>query len=144
MRPEIYLRFFKHRPNQLCQYVKKHNQKHTFFHSCSSIGKLLPDLIDVGYEIINPVQINSVNMDPATLKQEFGSNITFWGGSADTRNVLTRSSPEEVKQHVTELFTIFSPGRRYIFNTVHNILPDVPRENIIAMVQAFMPLIVKN
>jgi uroporphyrinogen decarboxylase len=75
-------------------------------------------------------------MEPKFLKEEFGDDITFWGGGADTRNVITRKSPEDVKKHITELLEIFTPGGGYIWNTVHNILPDVPPENIVAMFEA--------
>jgi uroporphyrinogen decarboxylase len=108
----------------------------TFLPSCGSIYRLLPDLIAAGYDVINPVQTNSVEMDPATLKKEFGNDITFWGGGADTRTVLNGKTPQEVKDHVKERLEIFSPGGGFVFNTVHNIMPDVPPENIIAMFEA--------
>jgi uroporphyrinogen decarboxylase len=109
---------------------------HTFLHSCGSIYKLLPDLIEAGYDIINPVQINSRDMEPERLKREFGSDITFWGGGADTRSVLNRRTPPEVKDHVRSLIETLAPGGGFVFNTVHNILPDVPPENIVAMYEA--------
>ena len=105
-------------------------------HSCGSIYKLLPDLIEAGFEVINPVQINSRDMEPARLKQEFGRDITFWGGGADTRHVLNQATPAAVKEHVKRLLDVFAPGGGYVFNTVHNILPDVPPENIVAMYEA--------
>ena len=107
-----------------------------FYHSCGSIVPLLPDLIDTGIDILNPVQINARDMDPKFLKENFGDDITFWGGGADTRNVINRKSSEEVKKHVLELLEIFFPGGGYIWNTVHNILPDVPPQNIVAMFEA--------
>jgi uroporphyrinogen decarboxylase len=109
---------------------------HTFLHSCGSIYRVIPDLIDVGFEVLNPVQINSRDMEPERLKREFGQDVTFWGGGANTRDVLNSASPEEVKDHVTELLEIFMPGGGFVFNTVHNILPDVPPENIVAMFEA--------
>jgi len=136
MHPDIYRKLFKPRHTELCDYVKTHSQMHTFLHSCGSIYKLLPDLIDAGFEIINPVQITSRDMDPARLKAEFGEDITFWGGGADTRYVLNNGTPAQVSEHVTELLEIFSPGGGYVFNTVHNILPDVPPENIVSMFEA--------
>jgi uroporphyrinogen decarboxylase len=136
MAPETYRTLFKPRHTILCDYVKKHSQMHTFLHSCGSIYKLLPDLIEAGFEIINPVQITSRDMDPARLKQEFGQDITFWGGGCDTRHVLNRATPAEVKEHVKRLLDIFARDGGYVFNTVHNILPDVPPENIVAMYEA--------
>ena len=137
MNPEIYRKLFKPRHTALCDYVKSHSQMHTFLHSCGSLYRLMPDLIDAGFEIINPVQITSRDMDPARLKAEFGQDVTFWGGGADTRYVLNEGTPTEVKEHVTELLEIFAPGGGYVFNTVHNILPDVGPENIMAMLDAF-------
>ena len=120
----------------LCDYVKSHSMMHTFIHSCGSISKFIPDLIEAGIEIINPVQTNAKDMEPEKLKKEFGNDVTFWGGGADTRVVLNRGTPEEVKSHVLERLKIFSKGGGFVFNTVHNILPDVPPENILAMFEA--------
>lgn len=136
MSPAIYRRLFKPRHTILCDYVKKHSRMHTFLHSCGSIYRLLPDLIEAGYDIINPVQINTRDMEPERLKREFGRDITFWGGGADTRRVLNRGTPAEVKDHVRRLIEIFAPGGGFVFNTVHNVLPDVPPENIVAMYEA--------
>jgi uroporphyrinogen decarboxylase len=136
MSPQVYRKLFKPRHTILCDYVHSHSQMHTFLHSCGSIHKLLPDLIEVGYDIINPVQINTRDMEPDRLKREFGQDITFWGGGADTRHVLNRATPSEVKDHVKELVDIFAPGGGFVFNAVHNILPDVPPENIEAMFEA--------
>lgn len=136
MRPAIYRRLFKPRHRQLCDYIKKHSQMHILLHSCGAIAPLIPDLIDCGFEILNPVQINNEGMEPESLKQQFGSKITFWGGGADTRNVLPRKTPNEVKEHVMELLNVFTPGGGFVFNQVHNILPDVPPENIVAMYEA--------
>jgi len=136
MRPQTYQKLFKPRHTILCDYVKAHSNMHTFLHSCGSIYKLMPDLIEAGFEIINPVQISSRDMDPERLKREFGDDITFWGGGADTRRTINHGSPAEVKDHVRHKIETFSPGGGFVFNTVHNIMPDVPPENIIAMFEA--------
>ncbi len=136
MAPEIYKKLFKPRHTMLCDYVKKHSQMRTYLHSCGSIYKLMPDLIEAGFEVINPVQTNCADMEPEKLKREFGQDITFWGGGVDTRQILNRAKLEEVKDQVKQRLEIFSPGGGYVFNTVHNILPDVPPENIIAMFEA--------
>ena len=136
MSPQVYRKLFKPRHTILCDYVHSHSQMHTFLHSCGSIYRLLPDLIEAGYDIINPVQINTRDMEPERLKREFGQDITFWGGGADTRHVLNRATPAEVKDHVRGLVDIFAPGGGFVFNAVHNILPDVPPENIEAMFEA--------
>jgi len=136
MAPETYRQLFKPRHAMLCDYVHKHSNMKTFLHSCGSIYRLMPDLIEAGYDVINPVQTNSAEMDPATLKKEFGADITFWGGGADTRTILNGATPEEVKRHVKERLDIFAPGGGFVFNTIHNIMPDVPAANIIAMYEA--------
>jgi uroporphyrinogen decarboxylase len=136
MDPKIYRKLFKPRHKVMLDYVKEHSQMHTYLHSCGSIYRVIPDLIDAGFEVLNPVQINSRDMEPERLKREFGDAVTFWGGGANTRDVLNKATPEEVKDHVTELLEIFMPGGGYVFNTVHNILPDVPPENIVAMFEA--------
>ncbi len=136
MQPAIYRKLFKPRHTILCDYVHRHSNMHTFLHSCGSIYKFIPDLIEAGYEILNPVQINSRDMEPERLKQEFGDDVTFWGGGADTRSILNQAAPEEVKDHVRRNIEIFSRGGGFVFNTVHNIMPDVPPENIVAMFEA--------
>jgi len=133
---ETYREFFKLHHKTMCEYVKKHSAMHTMLHSCGGIYDLIPDLIDAGFEILNPVQINALNMEPLRLKKEFGKDITFWGGGADTRNVLNNATPREVKDHVKYNLDIFSKGGGYVFNTVHNIMPDVPPQNIVAMFEA--------
>ncbi len=133
---ETYNDFFKPRHKQMCDYVKSNSAMHTMLHCCGGIYELIPELIDAGFEILNPVQINALNMEPVRLKKEFGKDITFWGGGADTRNVLNNATPVEVKNHVKQNLEVFSKGGGYVFNTVHNILPDVPPQNIMAMFEA--------
>jgi len=134
--PKIFREIFKPRITEICDFIKKKSTMKIFYHSCGSIVPLIPDLIDTGIDILNPVQINARDMAPKFLKENFGDEITFWGGGADTRNVINRKSPEEVKKHVLELLEIFFPGGGYVWNTVHNILPDVPPQNIVAMFEA--------
>ncbi len=136
MSPATYRRFFKPRHQAMCEYIRKHSTMRPFLHSCGGIAPLIPDLIEVGFQILNPVQTNCRGMDPAVLKREFGRDVTFWGGGCDTRRVLNRCSPAEVKRHVRERLEVFAPGGGYVFNTVHNILPEVPPENIVAMFEA--------
>ena len=133
---ETYREFFKRRHKMLCDYVKANSSMHTMLHSCGGIYELIPELIEAGFEILNPVQINALNMEPKRLKNEFGREITFWGGGCDTKSILNHASPQQVKDHVKHNLEIFSKGGGYVFNTVHNIMPDVPPENIIAMFEA--------
>lgn len=136
MPPELYRKLFKPRHTKLCEYVHGNSNMKTFLHSCGSIYKIMPDLIEAGYDVINPVQTNCVDMEPERLKREFGKDICFWGGGCDTRGVLNRATPDEVKAHVRERLEILSPGGGFVFNTIHNILPEVPPENVVAMFEA--------
>ena len=134
--PDLYRRLFKPRHSRLCDYVHQNSRMKTFLHSCGSLYRLLPDLIEAGYDVINPVQTDCRDMEPHRLKREFGTNICFWGGGCDTRNVLNRATPNELRRHVLERLETFAPGGGFVFTTVHNILPDVPPENIVAMYEA--------
>jgi len=136
MKPETYRELFKPRHKILCDYVKSHSNMRTFLHSCGSVDMLIPDLIDVGFDILNPVQTNAKNMEPEYLKNKYGKDITFWGGGIDTRNMLNLGTPIEIRKQVLKRLEIFSKDGGYVFNTVHNILPDVPPENIVAMFDA--------
>jgi uroporphyrinogen decarboxylase len=136
MPPATYRKLFKPRHAQLNAFVKEHSRMKTFLHSCGSIYELIPDLIEAGFQVLNPVQTNCRDMEPERLKREFGRDVAFWGGGADTRHVLGRKSPEEVKRHVRERLEIFAPGGGFVFNTIHNIMPDIPPENIVAMFEA--------
>jgi uroporphyrinogen decarboxylase len=136
MPPELYRKLFKPRHAQLCEFVHQNSGMKTFLHSCGSIYKIMPDLIEAGYDVINPVQTNCVDMEPAKLKREFGRDICFWGGGCDTRTVLNKATPGDVKKHVLERLEVFAPGGGFVFNTVHNILPEVPPENVMAMFEA--------
>ncbi|MBN2762488.1 MAG: methyltransferase [Bacteroidales bacterium] len=133
---ETYHEFFFPRHKQMCDYVKANSSAHTMLHSCGGIYELIPELIDAGFEILNPVQINAINMEPERLKREFGRELTFWGGGCDTKSVLNRGTPQEIKDHVKHNLEVFTRGGGFIFNTVHNIMPDVPPENITAMFEA--------
>jgi uroporphyrinogen decarboxylase len=136
MPPAMYRKLFKPRHAQLCDYVHTHSRMKTYLHSCGSIYELLPDLIEAGYDVINPVQTNCRDMEPEKLKREFGRDICFWGGGCDTRAVLNRATPGEVRRHVLDRLKVFAPGGGFVFNTVHNILPEVPPRNIEAMFAA--------
>jgi len=133
MSPKMYRQIIKPCHRQVYEYVKTHSDLYIFLHTCGSIYKLIPDLIEVGVDILNPVQISAADMDPARLKREFGQDVTFWGGGADTQHVLPNATPEEVRQHVRELIEIFAPGGGYVFCQVHNIQANVPPENVVAM-----------
>lgn len=136
MSREKYQTLFKPHHAKLNEYVHKHSQMKTFLHSCGSIYPIIGDLIDAGYDILNPVQTTARQMDPQILKNEFGKDITFWGGGCNTRTVLNRATPKEVYEYSRKMIDIFSVDGGFVFNTEHNIMPDVPGENIVAMYKA--------
>ena len=136
MSPAMYREFFKPRHAAMWQRAKELADVKVMLHSCGDIGALLPDLIEAGLDAVNPVQITCPGMEPRRLKAEFGRDITFWGGGCDTREVLPRGTPQEVADHVRRQVEILAPGGGFVFQQVHNILADVPPENIIAMFDA--------
>lgn len=107
-----------------------------FFHSCGNVRPLLPDFIEIGVDILNPVHIRATGMEPGALKRDFGRDIVFWGGAVDTQDVLPYGAPEQVRDDVRRNIEALAPGGGYVFNTVHNIQADVPAENIVALWEA--------
>lgn len=136
MSREKYQELFKPHHTKLNEYVHTHSNMKTFLHSCGSLYPIIPDLIEAGYDCLNPIQTTAYQMDPAVLKREFGKDITFWGGGCNTRSILNRSTPKEVYDYTTRMLEIFTPGGGYVFNQEHNIMPDVPAGNLLAMYQA--------
>ena len=134
--PQMYRRFFKPRHRLIFERVRRRSGIHVFLHSCGAIAPLLPDLIEIGVEIINPVQTSAKGMEPERLKHEFGKDLTFWGGGCDTQRVLPHGTERDIDEHVRRRFDILAPGGGFVFNQVHNILPNVPPQNIVAMIEA--------
>lgn len=131
--PRMYREFFKPRHARMWKRAKELANVKVMLHSCGGVRELLPDLIDAGLDAINPVQITCAGMEGRGLKADFGKDITLWGGGCDTRFILPHGSPEEIRRHVQEQMAILSPGGGFVFQQVHNILADIPPENILAM-----------
>ncbi len=132
--PNSYRKLLKPLHKEMFDYIHSRSDAKIFFHSCGAVRKLIPDLIDVGVDILNPVQVNAANMDSLELKQEFGKDICFWGGGVDTQTAFDEShTPDEVRADVRKRLNDFMPGGGFIFNTIHNIQGNVPPENIMAM-----------
>lgn len=134
--PAMYREFFKPRHARMWRRAKELAPVKVKLHSCGSVRKLLPDLIDAGLDAINPVQISCAGMDAAGLKADFGRRMTFWGGGCDTHRVLTFGTPEEIRKHVRRQIETLRPGGGFVFQQVHNILANVPPENVMAMFDA--------
>lgn len=108
----------------------------TFIHSCGSVLPFIPEFIDAGFDILNPVQCSAKGMDARTLKREFGKDIVFWGGGIDTQHTLPFGQPEEVYRQARERIEIFAEGGGYVFTSIHNVQSNVPTENLLALVRA--------
>jgi len=131
--PFMYRKYIKPRQNKLYSFIKKKKSSiYIFFHCCGSVYDLIPDLIEVGVDILNPVQVSAKKMDTKKLKKEFGNEITFWGG-IDTQRVIPYGNSREINDEVKKRIDDLAPGGGFIFAPVHNIQADVPPENIISM-----------
>jgi uroporphyrinogen decarboxylase len=134
MSPATYQRMIKPYHQEAFKLIKRYTGAKVFLHSCGSVYKLLPDLIDAGVEILNPVQVSARDMDTQRLKQQFGDRLSFWG-AIDTQHILPHGSPDEVRTEVERRVRDLAPGGGYVLAPVHNIQADVPPINIITMYQ---------
>jgi len=134
--PAMYREFFKPRHKLMWGKAKELANVKVQLHSCGGIRELIPDLIEAGLDAVNPVQISCRGMELSGLKRDFGKDIVFWGGGCDTQDILSNASPETVKRHVRQQADIFGRGGGFVFQQVHNILANVPPENIAAMFDA--------
>ena len=136
MSPAMYEEFFKPRHARMWARAKELANVKVMLHCCGGVQPLLRHLIEAGLDAINPVQISCTGMDPRALKQQFGKDLTFWGGGCDTHRVLSGGTPDEIRQHVRQQVEILKPGGGFVFQQVHNVLANVPPENIVAMFEA--------
>ena len=131
--PKTYRALYQPFHKRLNDWVHEHTSWKTFIHSCGSVMALIPDFIEAGFDILNPVQTSAANMDPAELEARFGDQITFWGGGVDTQRTLPFGTADEVREQVRERIRVFGPGGGFVFNSIHNVQAQVPIENILAM-----------
>jgi len=136
--PDLYRKLIKPRHTRLFGTIKKHAKADVkiFYHCCGNIAPLLPDLIESGIDILNPVQVSAEGMNTRELKRMYGKDLTFYGGGVDTQRVLPFGTPAQVRDEVRRRIDDLAPDGGFIFNTVHNIQADVPPENILAMREA--------
>jgi len=114
-------------------FLKANSDYKLFFHTCGAMEPFIPILIECGVDIINPVQVSCKNMEPFALKKNYGDKICFWGGGCDTQGALNSGTPEEVADNVRYLMSALAPNSGFVFNQVHNVMGNVPPENIAAM-----------
>ncbi len=131
--PASYRKLYQPFHRRVNDWVHQHTPWKTFIHSCGSVVLLLPDIIDAGFDVLNPVQCSAAGMDPRTLKERFGAKLAFWGGGVDTQKTLPFGTPDEIRRQVRERIEIFGRGGGFVFNTVHNVQAGVPAENLVAL-----------
>ena len=136
MSPAMYEEFFKPRHARMWQRAKELANVKVMLHCCGGVRPLLQHLIDAGLDAINPVQISCTGMEAGGLKRDFGRHVTFWGGGCDTHRVLSQGTPQEIREHVRAQMHLLKPGGGFVFQQVHNVLADVPPENVISMFDA--------
>jgi hypothetical protein len=129
---ELYSPYHK----RINDWIRTHTKWKIMKHCCGAVEKLVPSLIESGFDILNPVQCTASGMDPVHLKSAYGGRLTFWGGGVDTQTVLQFGTPEQIRKQVIERCRIFSKNGGFVFSTVHNILPNTPVSSIVAVIQA--------
>jgi uroporphyrinogen decarboxylase len=131
--PATYRALVRPLHRELFAFLHAHTDAKVFFHTCGAVRELIPDLIEIGVDVLNPVQVSAAGMDTASLKREFGRDLVFWGGGVDTQRVLGGGTPDEVRAEVRRRVGDLAPGGGFVFAAVHNIQPNVPPENVLAM-----------
>lgn len=134
--PRMYREFFQPRHKLMWNRAKELADVKVMLHCCGAVRQLLPDIIAAGLDAINPVQISGKGMEAEGLKRDFGRDLTFWGGGCDTQKVLPEGTPAHVREHVLRQCEVMAPGGGFVFQQVHNVMANVPAENVIAMFDA--------
>lgn len=136
--PKMYRQFIKPRHKALYDFIHSKTRAKVFMHSCGSVYDVVPDLIEAGVEILNPVQRSAAKMDIAVLKKEFGKDLSFWGGGIDVQRVLPFASLEEIDREVRYTMDTMAPGGGYVFVPSHNIQADVTADRIHQMYESVL------
>ncbi len=134
--PDAYRDLFKPFHRRICDWIHEHTTWKVMMHTCGGVRPLLDDIIDAGFDVLNPVQSSAAGMDARELKDEYGGRIVFWGGGVNTQKTLPFGTPEDVYREVSERIRIFNTGGGFVFNAVHNIQTGTPVENLRAMLDA--------
>lgn len=131
--PKAFRSLYKPFYKRVNDWIHENTNWKTFIHSCGAILPIIPDIIEAGFDILNPVQTSAAHMDPSVLKSRFGDQVIFWGGGVDTQRTLPFGTPDEVRSQVRERLEIFGKGGGFVFNPIHNVQAKVPVENLLAM-----------
>jgi hypothetical protein len=135
--PKAYRDLYQPFHREVNGWIHRHTGWKSFIHSCGSVYGLIPDFIESGFDILNPVQCSAADMDPVRLKSMFGDKLTFWGGGVDTQQTLPFGTPAQVAEEVKSRIRAFGPGGGFIFNAIHNVQAKVPVANLMAMIETF-------
>ena len=138
--PATYRALVKPLHRELFAFLHARTDAKVFFHTCGAVRELIPDLIEIGVDVLNPVQVSAAGMETAALKREFGRDLVFWGGGVDTQRVLGGGTPDEVRAEVRRRVGDLAPGGGFVFAAVHNVQPNVPPENVLAMRSAVLDI----
>jgi uroporphyrinogen decarboxylase len=137
--PEQFRQYYLPYFTRILKFIKdKKPELKILFHSCGNVRPIIPDLIEMGVDILNPVHVTATGMEPAQLKRDFGKDMVFWGGGVDTQHILPNGTPEQVKDDVKRNIDALAPGGGFVFSTIHNIQAEVPPQNIVAMMEALI------
>ena len=134
--PQAYRELYKPFHTQVNDFIHQHSNWKIFIHSCGAVKELIPEFIEAGFDILNPVQCSAAGMDPRELTETFGQDVIFWGGGVDTQKTLPFGTPEQVYDEVRQRIEIFNNPTGMVFNTIHNIQAKTPVENVLAMFRA--------
>ena len=131
--PTTYRTVVKPLHAELFSYLRANTNAKVFLHSCGAIRPLIPDLIEIGVEVLDPIQVSAEGMETGGLKRDFGRDLVFWGGAADSQHILDRATPVEVaadaRRHIADL----APGGGFVYASIHNVQPNVPPANVVAL-----------
>jgi hypothetical protein len=136
LRPEVYRDLFKPFHIKVNAWIHRNTNWKTFIHTCGSMADLLDDLIEAGFDILNPVQCSASNMEPQMLKKKYGKKLSFWGGGIDSKT-LQMGTALEVKAEIVERMDAFKKDGGFVFSVIHNIQPNIPKENLLTMFKTF-------
>ena len=135
--PEQFREHYKPHFTRVLEFIKRKSPDvKILFHSCGNVRPIIPDLIEMGVDVLNPVHVTAAGMEPVQLKKDFGKDMVFWGGGVDTQHILPSGTPEQVKDNVRRNIEALAPGGGFVFNTIHNIQAEVPPQNVEAMLEA--------
>jgi len=135
--PDAYRDLYQPFHKQITGFIHANTNWKVFIHSCGAVAELIPDFIESGFDILNPVQCSACGMDPQMLKDKFGDRMTFWGGAVDTQKTLPFGTARQVYDEVRRRIEILGKGGGFVFNAIHNIQAGVPIENVLALFRAF-------